>query len=67
VEDLVRPRSRDELVGPTGITSPVARIDFREGGTSLVSMRSPEGQDLYNIWTYGKIVPMQLIECINTP
>lgn len=50
--------------GPTGFTSPLARMDFREGGTSLVCMRSPEGQDLYNTWTYQKIVPMQRIEFI---
>jgi uncharacterized protein YndB with AHSA1/START domain len=50
--------------GPEGFTSPLAKIDFREGGTSLVCMRSPEGQDLYNTWTYRKIVPMQRIEFI---
>lgn len=50
--------------GPTGFTSPLARIDFREGGTSLVCMRSPEGQDLYNTWTYRKIVPMRRIEFV---
>jgi uncharacterized protein YndB with AHSA1/START domain len=50
--------------GPTGFTAPVARIDFREGGTSLVCMRSPEGQDLYNTWTYRKIVPMERIEFV---
>ena len=50
--------------GPTGFTAPLARINFREGGTSLVCMRSPEGQDLYNTWTYRKIVPLQRIEFI---
>ncbi len=53
--------------GPTGFTAPLARMDFREGGTSLVCMRAPKefgGQDLYNTWTYRKIVPMQLIEFI---
>jgi uncharacterized protein YndB with AHSA1/START domain len=50
--------------GPTGFTAPVARIDFREGGTSLVCMRSPERQDLYNTWTYRKIVPMERIEFV---
>ena len=50
--------------GPTGFTSPVARIDFREGGTSLVCMRAPGGQDFYNTWTYRKIVPAQLIEFV---
>ena len=29
--------------GPRGFTAPVCRMDFREGGTTLVSMRSDEG------------------------
>ncbi len=50
--------------GPKGFTAPVARMDFREGGVSLVCMRSPGGQDLYNTWTYQTIVPMKRIEFI---
>jgi len=53
--------------GPNGFTAPVARMDFREGGTSLVCMRAPKefgGLDLYNTWTYQKIVPMLQIEFI---
>ncbi len=60
--------SEPELVmrwwGPTGFTCPVAKMDFREGGTSLVCMRAPQalgGQDFYNTWSYEKIVPMQRI------
>lgn len=48
--------------GPTGFTCPVAKMDFREGGTSLVCMRAPKalgGQDFYNTWSYEKIVPMK--------
>jgi uncharacterized protein YndB with AHSA1/START domain len=51
--------------GPDGFTAPVARIDFREGGISLVCMRSPQGFDIYNTWTYAKIVPMERIEFVN--
>ncbi len=51
--------------GPEGFTSPLARMDFREGGTSLVCMRSPEYGDQYNIWTYRKIVPTERIEYIS--
>ena len=53
--------------GPTGFTCPLAEIDFREGGTSLVCMRAPKeygGQDLYNTWTYHKIDPHQSIELV---
>lgn len=50
--------------GPAGFTSPLARMDFREGGTSLVCMSSPEYGTLYNIWQYREIIPMELIEFI---
>lgn len=51
--------------GPNGFTAPVAKIDFREGGTSLVCMRSPEYGDQYSTWQYEKIVPMERIEYIH--
>lgn len=61
----VEPEIIRQWWGPEGFTCPVARIDFREGGTSLVCMRAPKefgGQDMYNTWTYTKIVPMREIE-----
>jgi uncharacterized protein YndB with AHSA1/START domain len=48
--------------GPLGFTAPVARMDFREGGTSLVAMRGPEGPDIYTTWHYRLIVPVERIE-----
>lgn len=53
--------------GPDHFTSPSAKMDFREGGTSLVCMRAPKefgGQDMYSTWEYQKIVPMERIEFI---
>jgi uncharacterized protein YndB with AHSA1/START domain len=53
--------------GPVGFSCPVARMDFREGGTSLVCMRVPEeygSGELYTTWTYERIVPMERIEFI---
>jgi len=53
--------------GPDYFTSPSAKMDFREGGTSLVCMRAPEdfgGQDMYSTWVYQKIIPMERIEFI---
>lgn len=68
VEQVWMAWSDPELVmrwwGPVGFTSPLAEMDFREGGTSLVCMSSPAFGDLYNTWTYQKIVPMQEIEFI---
>lgn len=68
VEQVWRAWSEPELVkrwwGPTMFTCPLARMDFREGGTSLVCMRSPDGQDYYNTWAYRKIEPQQSIEYI---
>ncbi len=54
--------------GPTGFTSPLAEMDFREGGASLVCMRAPAefgGQDMYSTWHYQKIVPLQQIDFIH--
>ncbi len=54
--------------GPAGFTCPVAKMDFREGGRSLVCMRAPKefgGQDMYSTWTYREIVPNRRIEFIH--
>jgi uncharacterized protein YndB with AHSA1/START domain len=50
--------------GPHGFTSPMCRMDFREGGTTLVSMRSDQGWELVNSWTYRSIEPMERIEFV---
>jgi uncharacterized protein YndB with AHSA1/START domain len=53
--------------GPHGFTAPVAEMDVREGGRSLVCMRAPAeygGQDMYNTWTYGKVEPQKRLEFI---
>ena len=53
--------------GPTGFTCPLAEMDFRVGGTSLVCMRAPAeygGKDMYSTWTYTTIVPNERIEYI---
>jgi uncharacterized protein YndB with AHSA1/START domain len=63
-EAWVEPEQVMQWWGPEGFTSPRAEIDFREGGVSLVCMRAPQelgGQDLYNTWTYTKIVPLEAI------
>ena len=55
--------------GPTGFTCPLAEMDFREGGTSLVCMRAPQefgGQEMYNTWTYHQIDPKKRIEFLGT-
>ena len=61
VEQMWKAWSDSEQVkmwwGPTGFTAPVAKMNFREGASSLVCMRSPEGMEIFNTWTYKKIVP----------
>ncbi|MBV8253316.1 MAG: SRPBCC domain-containing protein [Chitinophaga sp.] len=55
--------------GPKHFTSPVARLDFREGGKSIVSMKAPKemgGQEYYSIWEYKKIVPFNTIEFVQS-
>jgi uncharacterized protein YndB with AHSA1/START domain len=51
--------------GPTGFTCARADLDFRVGGTSLVTMRAPAeygGIQLHNRWTYTAIVEPSQIE-----
>jgi uncharacterized protein YndB with AHSA1/START domain len=55
--------------GPAGFTCPDARMDFREGGTSIVAMHSPgkpEWTEIYNAWHYVTIVPLESITYIDT-
>jgi uncharacterized protein YndB with AHSA1/START domain len=51
--------------GPQGFTAPVANMDVREGGTSLVCMRSPDGHDLFNTWTYERVDRPRRLEFVN--
>jgi uncharacterized protein YndB with AHSA1/START domain len=51
--------------GPAQFTCPLAVMDVRVGGTSIVGMRAPAecgGGDTYSSWTYTRIVPHQLLE-----
>ncbi len=55
--------------GPKHFSSPVAKIDFREGGKSIVSMKAPAemgGQEFFSVWVYVKILPLQSIEFIQS-
>ena len=54
--------------GPDGFSCPLAEIDFREGGTSLVSMLAcPEygGKQFYSTWRYAQIIPEKQLEYIH--
>jgi uncharacterized protein YndB with AHSA1/START domain len=57
-----------EWWGPSGFTAPVAEMDVREGGSSLVGMRAPDemgGFEHFNTWSYGQIVPEARLEFIS--
>ncbi len=53
--------------GPDQFQCPTAIIDFREGGTSLVSMASPAlgFPEQFSTWHYQKIEPMQRFEYLH--
>jgi uncharacterized protein YndB with AHSA1/START domain len=50
--------------GPEHFTAPIARMDVREGGKSIVCMRSPDGHDMYSVWQYTCVVPGQKLEYV---
>ncbi|HTS43019.1 MAG TPA: SRPBCC domain-containing protein [Puia sp.] len=71
VEDVWKIWTESEYVkqwwGPDKFTCPLAKINFKEGASSLVSMQAPHefgGQVSYSIWTYTKIINLQSIEFV---
>lgn len=61
---FVEPEYVKRWWGPYGFTCPVARMDVRVGGTSLVTMSSPEHGDHHRTWHYQQVAPMRRIEYI---
>lgn len=54
--------------GPDGFSSPLAEMDVREGGRSLLCMRAPAewgGQDMYSTWTYTAVEPEQRLAFVH--
>ncbi|AXV41004.1 MAG: ATPase [Methanobacterium sp. BAmetb5] len=60
-EAWTNPEAIKKWWGPRGYTTPVVKNDFMVGGSSLYSMRSPEGQDIWSTGVYKDIVPMERI------
>lgn len=47
--------------GPKNFTAPFSRIDLSVGGTYLLCMRSPEGQEYWTTGVYREIIPLKRI------
>jgi uncharacterized protein YndB with AHSA1/START domain len=59
------PKSVTQWWGPEDYTSPSARIDLREGGNYVFSMRAPDyqgGAESFTGGTYLRIEPMERLE-----
>lgn len=55
--------------GPTGFTCTRADVDFRVGGSTLVTMQAPAeygGFSMHNRWTYTAITEPSRIEFVST-
>jgi uncharacterized protein YndB with AHSA1/START domain len=52
--------------GPEIYTAPYAQMDVREGATSIVAMRSPQGDDTYSAWKYTRVVPHEYLEFVQS-
>jgi uncharacterized protein YndB with AHSA1/START domain len=51
------PELLKQWFAPKPLTTPVAELDVRPGGASLIIMRGPDGQDMPNRGVYLEIVP----------
>jgi uncharacterized protein YndB with AHSA1/START domain len=49
--------------GPKGFTSPVCKMDVREGGKFLCCMKAPDAQEFWNAGEYHEIIPNEKIVC----
>lgn len=47
---------------PAGFSCTRADVAFDEGASTIVTMRSGEGDEVHNLWTYTLIEPMERIE-----
>lgn len=60
-EKLYRAWTEPELLkqwfAPAPVTTPVAELDVRPGGASLIVMRMPDGQEMPNRGVYLEVVP----------
>lgn len=60
-EKVYRAWTEPELLkrwfAPLPFTTPTAELDVRTGGSNLIVMRSPEGQDMPNRGVYLEVVP----------
>ena len=48
--------------GPQPFTCPEARMDVRDGGASVVCMRSPDGFEIWMRWAYSKVILKERME-----
>ena len=51
-----------EWWGPKPFTCPEARMDVREGGASVVCMRSPDGLEIWMRWAYSNVIRYERME-----
>jgi uncharacterized protein YndB with AHSA1/START domain len=52
--------------GPKGFTMPIAKLDFRPGGTLHYCLRSPDGTEMWGKFAYREIVAPERIVLVNS-
>ena len=53
--------------GPESFTCPLARINFKVGGSYLFSMKDPEGKEIFTTGTFKEIIPNKKIVLSDFP
>lgn len=52
--------------GPKGFTMPIAKMDFRPGGTFHYCLRSADGKEMWGKFVYREIVAPERIVLVNS-
>ena len=53
---------RDAMVqwwGPKGVTVPLADLDLRPGGSYHYCMKTPDGTEMWGLWTILEVKPLE--------
>ena len=60
---------RDAIIqwwGPKGISTVVAELDMRPGGSYLYGMKTPDGMEMWGLWRILDMEPLQKLMFINS-
>ena len=60
------PEAMKRWWGPKGVTTLVADLDLRPGGSYLYGMKAPDGPEMWGLWRILEVEPLRRLAFINS-